>query len=564
MKSKMTFFILIINSIILSQPQISWIREYDTSSPDEKGISVTETNDNNGYIVCGYRSTPQTIQDLFLIRTDEAGDTIWTKQYGVLNGSDYGMQILRTGDGYVIGGMTADLSIYYFDAWLLKINEDGDTLWSKILLDSARIKSICLTPDGGIAATGGDVFNGRNKLFIARFNSEGGLLWLNYYNREYFYDSFGYDIVYAQDGGLVVLGEATDSNSPNMAEPWLLKTDNNGNIELDTLYDLSNCSCYFIDGNIKETKNGNYILAEDLIGSISYLVINSAGEIQDSLILSNDQNSPRILQTADSNYICIYTTIYGSNDHSSIIIQKTDQNFNVIWSKEISGNGDYIDYGFTTTDDNSLLITGWAEALNSQNANILLVKLEGDIIPVELISFEGKREGDVVKLHWITTTENNNYGFNVERSSDRREWKEIGFKGGYGTVTTPHSYSFTDSSHQSGTAYYRLKQIDLDGSSTYSNEIKIDFAPVVFSLSQNYPNPFNPVTIVNYSIPESQRVRLEVYNILGQNVTTLVNDVKSPGNYSLKFDGSRYSSGVYIYRLTAGENTISKKMLLIK
>ena len=562
MKSLFWVILLSTNSLLFSQPDISWIKEYDTGSFDEKGISVTETNDNSGYIICAYRTTQETVQDLFLIKTSEAGDTIWTKQYGMLHGSDYGMRILRTGDGYVIGGMLADSLTFYFTAWLLKIDEDGDSLWSHTLLDSARIKAICLTPDGGIAATGGDFVNGRNKLFIARFNSEGGLLWLNYYFHENFYDSFGYDIICTQDSSLIVLGAASDSNPPNLAEPWLIRTDENGTIELDTVYSISGNSYYFVDGNINQTKDGNFIIAEDLIGSVSYLKINSEGQIADSLIFSNDESSPRILQTADSNYIFMYTTILGSNNHISIIVKKTDQNFSTIWSKEIQGNNDYFDYGFIITDDNSLLCTGWSQS--SQDDNILLVKLQGDIIPVELVSFQGQiREGRVL-LNWETATEHNNYGFNVERSNDKVTWKDIGFVGGYGTVTTSHYYSFVDSSRLSGIAYYRLKQIDFDGSFTYSDEIKIEFAPVLFSLSQNYPNPFNPVTRITYSISEKSAVNLVIYNMLGQKVSTVVDEIKLPGHYSIDFNASKLASGVYIYQLTSGKSVLTRKMLLLR
>ncbi len=558
------FWVLLLstNSLLFCQPEISWIKEYDTGSLEEKGISVTETNDSDGYIVCAYRTTQETLQDLYLIKTNQAGDTIWTKQYGILHGSDYGMKILKTGDGYVIGGMQVDTVIYYFDAWLLKINEDGDSLWSKTLLDSARIKSICLTPDGGIAATGGDFINGRNKLFIARFDSEGGLLWLNYYSHEDFYDSFGYDIICTHDSSLMVLGGATDSNPTNKPEPWLLKTDQDGTIEFDTLYNFSNSSYYFYDGNIRQTISGDFILAEELIGSVSYLRINPAGQIADSLIISYDESSPRIQEAPDSNYIFMYTTLFGSNNHLSIIVQKTDRNFNTIWSKEILGNSDYIDYEFIVTDDNSLLITGWSQ--DYPNSNILLVKLEGDITPVELTEFQAQTDGEKVMLNWKTATEQNNYGFSIERSSDKINWHGIGFVGGHGTVTTPHSYSFVDSSCQAGTAYYRLRQIDLDGSSVLSHEIKVEFAPIVFSLSQNYPNPFNPVTRINYSISEKSAVTLVVYNTLGQKVSTLVDETNLPGNYSANFNGAALASGVYIYRLTSANNTLTRKMLLLR
>ena len=88
--------------------------------------------------------------------------------------------------------------------------------------------------------------------------------------------------------------------------------------------------------------------------------------------------------------------------------------------------------------------------------------------------------------------------------------------------------------------------------------------PRVYSLSQNYPNPFNPVTSIKYSIPKQSLVRLVVYDILGREITTLVNEMKQPGNYNVSFDASGYASGVYFYRIQAGDFTDVKKMVLIK
>ncbi|HSD62348.1 MAG TPA: T9SS type A sorting domain-containing protein [Ignavibacteriaceae bacterium] len=558
MKIKIAVLLISANTILLfSQPNLSWIKEYDTPSLDEKGVSVTGTNNNDGYIICGYRYTPATVHDLFLIRTNTLGDTIWTKQYGILNGSDYGMQILKTGDGYVIGGMHTDLYLLYFDAWLLKINEDGDLLWSETLLDSARIKSICLTPDGGIAATGGKVFNGHNKLFIARFNHGGNLLWLNYYGN--FYDSFGYDIICSQDSGFAILGGAVDSNATNTINTWLLKTDKDGNVGLSTVYNI-----YNIDGKIDQTYSGDFLLSVDMLGAISFLKINSNGEIQNSLTLSDDQSSPELIQTEDSNYILMYTTPFGSNDYFSIIFNKTDQNFNNIWTKEIFGESHYFGYGFIITSNNSIVVTGWADPINIQNNSILLARLDGDITPVELFAFRGRVKKDKVILDWESATEINNRGFDIERRIGKK-WENIGFVAGFGTSSESKSYSFTDSSVTSGLINYRLKQIDLDGSFYYSNEVAIKVNSFFdFALEQNYPNPFNPATKIYYSTPGDGNVKLEVYNILGQKIATLVNENKTPGRYSVEFNAANLASGTYIYQLISGKYSLAKKMILLR
>ncbi len=196
-------------------------------------------------------------------------------------------------------------------------------------------------------------------------------------------------------------------------------------------------------------------------------------------------------------------------------------------------------------------------------------------VPVELVSFRGNIvNGDVV-LNWVTATELNNKGFEVERSQiseirSQNEWKNVGFVEGNGTTTRPNSYSFTDENLTSGKYRYRLKQIDFNGTFKYSNVVDIEVnLSEEFSLSQNFPNPFNPVTIIKYSIPAvgtsfMKFVQLKVYDALGNEVATLVNEEQPAGIYSIKFDGSRLSSGVYFYKLKAGNLTAAKKLILIK
>lgn len=88
--------------------------------------------------------------------------------------------------------------------------------------------------------------------------------------------------------------------------------------------------------------------------------------------------------------------------------------------------------------------------------------------------------------------------------------------------------------------------------------------PVSFGLQQNYPNPFNPATVIQYAIPNAARVELSVYNVLGQKVSTLVDEEMAAGNYSVEWDASQYSSGVYFYRIVAGDYNATKKMMLVK
>ena len=182
----------------------------------------------------------------------------------------------------------------------------------------------------------------------------------------------------------------------------------------------------------------------------------------------------------------------------------------------------------------------------------------------------------MVQLSWTTFSEVNNYGFYVERRQ--------GTQGSYSTVSNlipgagtsleQHDYSWSDSAISAGTYSYRLRQVDLNGDVAYSAAISVIVnstlgvndvnEPLEFKLKQNYPNPFNPSTLLKYSIKEQTFTTLKIYNIFGEVVATLVNEVKQPGRYNVQWKAGNSASGMYVYRLTAGRFTDVKKMLLLK
>ena len=194
------------------------------------------------------------------------------------------------------------------------------------------------------------------------------------------------------------------------------------------------------------------------------------------------------------------------------------------------------------------------------------VRLEGiESVPVELISFKLNSNDGNLKLDWSTATETNNKGFEIERSADNSSFTKISFIEGSGTSTETHEYSYTDKPFNPGKYYYRLKQIDFDGSFMYSKVIEVEYGiPLKYNLSQNYPNPFNPTTKISYSIPKAGHVSLKVFDILGKEVATLVNEQKQVGIYEVIFNGSNYPSGIYFYKIKSGSFTQIKKIILLK
>jgi hypothetical protein len=186
------------------------------------------------------------------------------------------------------------------------------------------------------------------------------------------------------------------------------------------------------------------------------------------------------------------------------------------------------------------------------------------IVPVELVSFAAMTDENDVVLSWYTATEVNNQGFEIQRKADGK-FESIAFVDGKGTTTEVQNYLFRDEDLLAGSYIYRLKQIDYDGTFAYSHEVEVEInQPSVFVLNQNYPNPFNPSTNIKYSIPAAGIVTLKVYDLLGREVSTLVNEQQQAGTFDVVFDGSNLASGVYYYQLKAGELIATKKLMLTK
>ncbi|MFZ4589756.1 MAG: T9SS type A sorting domain-containing protein [Ignavibacteria bacterium] len=194
-------------------------------------------------------------------------------------------------------------------------------------------------------------------------------------------------------------------------------------------------------------------------------------------------------------------------------------------------------------------------------------------LPVSLQSFLSQINGRDIQLKWITSSETNNSGFELQRAefrSENLEFRKAGYVQGKGTTNTQTSYSFSDTKLNSGKYKYRLKQIDNNGNFEYHNlngEVEVG-VPTKYEMSQNYPNPFNPVTKIDFSLPLDSKVQIVIYDVTGREVKVLLNETRSAGFHTLNFDASGLSSGMYIYRINAksivNDFSNTKKMLMIK
>ena len=570
-------------TLSLSAQDILWKKNYGLTTADDYGRAVVGTNDG-GIAIVGYTGSYGAGGfDVWLIKTDANGNSLWSKTYGGV-GDDYGYSLKQTDDGgFVIGGATNSFGAGGLDSYLIRTDSLGDTLWTKTFggANDDRCWSLEVVDDGYVLAgeknyhpdvwiiktdpngnllwektfgsSGDDVAYSINKLdnnsfiisgqikitdtngWLIKIDSQGDTLWTKFFGGTTFNDKFLFSRE-TEDNGYIITG--VFYSGANSFDLWLLKTDSLGNVEWEKTYDYANEPDYGY--SVQQTSDGGYIIA----GGASPPDIEQRG-----WIIRTDS----IGEIIWTKFINSYTeSLYGSSTVCYSVVQ--------------AANGDYIIAGHQTQ------VTFQQE--------VMLLRIASDIVPVELTSFIATAQQNSVSLNWQTATETNNSGFEMQRSqmsnvNSQMDWQVIGFVPGFGTTTEPKSYSFTDENLSAGKYQYRLKQIDFDGTFEYSNTVEVEInSPTEFSLEQNYPNPFNPTTKIKYTIPstplsfgEGLGVRLLVYDILGNEVATLVNEQQQPGTYEVEFNVGQtisLSSGVYYYQLKAGGYTQTKKMLLMK
>jgi hypothetical protein len=306
------------------------------------------------------------------------------------------------------------------------------------------------------------------------------------------------------------------------------------------------------------------------------------------------QTSPNVLYTAttSSPYPFSKSTDGGltwtttSNQPGAMRGATLDLNDNIYISgnggvfKSTDGGASFVNHNLTFSSNKILTYSNKIMVCATGTTNGGVWIFTDTSIPVELQNFTYLLSGNDVILKWTTATEINNAGFEIEKreksETGSKKWVTIDFVEGNGTTASPEFYSYTDKNVPAGSYEYRLKQIDYDGTSTYSGIVEVDVnAPQQFSLDQNYPNPFNPTTKINYKIPFESFVTLKVYNILGSEVRALVNEKQTAGNYDIIFYAEDLPSGIYYYQLKVNsvpggaadshqDFNNTKKMILVK
>ena len=439
-----------------SLAQITFQRTYGGSGCDV-AYSVQQTSDG-GYVITGEtQSFGAGSGDVYLIRTDPHGDTLWTKTFGG-SGEDAGYSICLTNDGgFVVAGAKDYFNEPVPGVYLIRTNSVGDTIWTRTFGGSGTDAgySVQQTSDGGYVVAGQTslVGPGAADVYLMKTNANGDLIWSRTYGGS------GLDGAYAvqetSDGGYIITGWWNSAN----AFVYVVKTDVNG----DTLWTRRFRRVTGDYGSsVQETHDGGYVIAGVSNYSIFLIKTNTTGDTLWTKAFGSARFHCTIQQTSDHGYV-----IATSNFQDAYLV-RTDEVGDTIWTRIFFGCGAY---SLQKTNDGGYVIAG--------------------------------ESGDDAYMIKTNST---------------------------GVVPVPEEAS----------------------------------TPTGFALEENYPNPFNPSTTIGFEIPVSVFVSLKVYNVLGQDIAGLVNEVKQAGKHEVTWDASGQASGVYYCRLQADGFAATKKLILVR
>ncbi len=471
----------------------------------------------------------------------QAPDIEWEKTIGGpdLDGG-YCVQQLDDG-GYIIVGETKSFGHGKSDAYLIKLNSKGDTLWTKTFGGPFWDEATCVqqTSDGGLIVTGQYYSDENNSdLYLIKTNRNGDTLWIKKIHKknDKIYEK-GQWIEETTDGGFIIVGRIEDYYSKDLGysigNVFLVKTNSAG----DTLWTRTYGDSLLWDESacVKETDDGNFIIvgtSENVDYWERHILLIKTNNTGDTLWTKIYENRPyeeepyTIELTSDGGYLIAGHSFNDELGIDQLFLFKVDSNGDSLWMKLYDN---LWASSIKKLSDGGYIVAGVSHDSDTEDFNILLMRTDdfGDTLWTKIIG------GDSA-----------DYASSID-------------------ITNDNGYVILGSTNSFGAGNYDIYVIKLAPDLTDINRSD-KILPNQFILQQNYPNPFNPTTTINYTIPKSAKVSLTIFDVLGQKIETLVNKRQNPGNYSVHWDASGYPSGIYFYQIKAGKYSQIKKMLLIK
>jgi len=531
--------------------------EYDA------GKSLQQTTDG-GYIIAGntYSFGPSAGNNssVYLIKTDNNGDTLWTRTYGSTD-EDYGNSVQQTSDGgYIIAGYTGSFFTNY-DVYLIKTNPDGDILWTRTYgtTDDDYGNSVQQTSDGGyiIAGYTGSFFTDYN-VYLIRTNPDGDTLWTRTYGTTD--HDYGNSVQQTSDGGYIIAGYT----GMFMVDIYLIKTDGDGN----TLWSQPIGGTANDYGNsVQQTSDGGYIIAgysaaymED--SDIYLMKTNPNGDTLWTRTYDYEENEDQgksVQQTSDGGYIIAGST--GVYPDFNVSLIKTDISGDTIWTKKYGGTGRSGGNSVQQTSDGGYIIAGHTETSFTGGRDVYLLKIAGNL---QLNPPQNLFVTDEAYATWEAPSSKDLLGYNIY------------LDGSFVEYTTDLFYQYTGLSN--GQSYVAgVSAVYDEGESeiiefpfTYIyTGVESNIIPTT-EIFGNFPNPLSHTTTIKFSVENPDKnTEITIYNFNGQRIKTLVDKKLEAGSHQVVWDGTnakgeKVSPGNYFYMIKTGNLIHTRKMILIK
>jgi len=585
-----------------------WTRTYGGSADDE-GWSVQQTTDG-GYIITGYTdSFGAGHYDVYVVKTDANGDTLWTRTYGGSN-YDEAKFVQQTADGgYIVTGFTSSFGAGSMDVYLVKTDADGDTLWTRTYGGSIDDEGWCVqqTADGGyiIAGTTNSFGAGSMDVYVVKTDANGDALWTCTYGGGDW--DVGWSVQQTTDGGYIIAGNTMSFGAGG--DVYVVKTDANG----DTLWTCTYGGGDWDEGwSVQQTTDGGYIIAgrTESFGAgeadVWLVKTDANGDTLWTRIYggSNYDEGWSVQQTTDGGYIIAGLTDSFGGGSMDVYLVKTDADGGTLWTRTYGGkSGDDMAGSVQQTTDGGYIIAGLTDSFGAGSVDFYLLRIAGEApepdVSIEIIADDPP----------VTVPQGGSFGFTgtVTNNTDDPQTTDLWvmavgpLEGVYGPFKEFCDFHLDPGQSRSAHFNQRIPNLaplgfynyiaycgDYPSTVTDSSYFQVEVVagpagasggwvltgsflegdladvPSEFALLSNYPNPFNAGTVISYELPTDTHVKLEIYNLLGNKVTTLVNGRQEAGYRYVTWDASEVSSGLYFYKLTAGDFTETRRMMLVK